>query len=156
MIKHRTSTMPPDPDMTQSADEDDNSDPFADVKIDELIDNAMKSWEGLMDEKHSKVHKQALKLPEGDRPESGQGNLQLHPDLEARGRGAAQVEQGGGLRTSTRVSKRKRGFIDTEDEMKDYKEETSEKVVADSWVAATVSVSLHPLVIRNISEHWSR
>ena len=109
-----------------------------------------------MDEKHSKVHKQALKLPEGDRPEPGQGNLQLHPDLEARGRGAAQVEQGGGLRTSTRVSKRKRGFVDTEDEMTDYKEETSEKVVADSWVAATVSVSLHPLVIRNISEHWSR
>ena len=42
--------MPPDPDMTQSADEDDNSDPFADVKIDE----DMKSWEGLMDKKHSK------------------------------------------------------------------------------------------------------
>ena len=39
--------MPPDPDMTQSADEDDNSDPFADVKIDE----DMKSWEGLMDKK---------------------------------------------------------------------------------------------------------
>ena len=46
--------MPPDPDMIQSADEDDNSDPFADVKIDEDIDNAMKSWEGLMDKKHSK------------------------------------------------------------------------------------------------------
>ena len=43
--------MPPDPDMIQSADEDDNSDPFADVKIDEDIDNAMKSWEGLMDKK---------------------------------------------------------------------------------------------------------
>ena len=148
--------MPPDPDMTQSADEDDNSDPFADVKIDEDIDNAMKSWEGLMNKKHRKVHKQALKLPEGDRPEPGQGNVQLHPDLEARGRGAAQVEQGGGLRTSTRVSKRKRGFIDTDDEMKNDREETSEKVMADSWVAATVSVSLHPLVIRNISEHWSR
>ena len=40
--------------------------------------------------------------------------------------------------------------------MLDDREETSEKVVADSWVAATVSVSLHPLVIRNISEHWSR
>ena len=38
--------MPPDPDMTESADEDD--------KIDEDIDNAMKSWEGLMDKKHSK------------------------------------------------------------------------------------------------------
>ena len=46
--------MPPDPDMTQSADEDDNSDPFADVKIDEDIDNAMKFWVGLMDKKHSK------------------------------------------------------------------------------------------------------
>ena len=31
--------MPPDPDMTQSADEDED------------IDNAMKSWEGLMDKK---------------------------------------------------------------------------------------------------------
>ena len=38
--------MPPDPDTTESADEDD--------KIDEDIDNAMKSWEGLMDKKHSK------------------------------------------------------------------------------------------------------
>ena len=28
--------------------------------------------------------------------------------------------------------------------------------VADSGVAATVSVSLHPLVIMNISEHWTR
>ena len=90
--------MPPEPylDKTQSADEDENSDPFTDVHIDEDIDSAMKSWEGLMNKKHSKVHKQALKLPEGDRPEPGQGNLQLHPDLEARGRGAAQVEQGGG------------------------------------------------------------
>ena len=35
--------MPPDPDTTESADEDD--------KIDEDIDNAMKSWEGLMDKK---------------------------------------------------------------------------------------------------------
>ena len=158
MIEHRITIMPPEPDLdkTQSADEDENSDPFTDVHIDEDIDSAMKSWEGLMNKKHSKVHKQALKLPEGDRPEPGQGNLQLHPDLEARGRGAAQVEQGGGLRTSPRVSKRKRGFIDTDDEMLDDREETSEKVVANSWVAATVSVSLHPLVIRNISEHWSR
>ena len=31
-----------------------------------------------------------------------------------------------------------------------------EKVMADSGVAATVSVSLHPLVIMNISEHWTR
>ena len=38
--------MPPDPDMTESANEDD--------KIDEDIDNAIKSWEGLMDKKHSK------------------------------------------------------------------------------------------------------
>ena len=30
------------------------------------------------------------------------------------------------------------------------------KVMADSGVAATVSVSLHPLVIMNISEHWTR
>ena len=43
--------MPPDPDMIQSADEDDNSHPFADVKIDGDIDSAMKSWEGLMDKK---------------------------------------------------------------------------------------------------------
>jgi len=38
-------------------------------------------------------------------------------------------------------------------EMKDQEEE---KVMADSGVAATVSVSLHPLVIMNISEHWTR
>ena len=71
--------MPPEPylDKTQSADEDENSDPFTDVHIDEDIDSAMKSWEGLMNKKHSKFHKQALKLPEGDRPEPGQGNLQL-------------------------------------------------------------------------------
>ena len=31
-----------------------------------------------------------------------------------------------------------------------------EKIMADSGVAATVSVSLHPLVIMNISEHWTR
>ena len=31
-----------------------------------------------------------------------------------------------------------------------------EKVMADSGVSATVSVSLHPLVIMNISEHWTR
>jgi len=31
-----------------------------------------------------------------------------------------------------------------------------EKIIADSGVAATVSVSLHPLVIMNISEHWTR
>jgi len=37
-------------------------------------------------------------------------------------------------------------------EMKDQEEE---KVMADSGVA-TVSVSLHPLVIMNISEHWTR
>ena len=30
------------------------------------------------------------------------------------------------------------------------------KVMADSGVTATVSVSLHPLVIMNISEHWTR
>ena len=35
-------------------------------------------------------------------------------------------------------------------------EEQEEKVMADSGVAATVSVSLHPLVIMNISEHWTR
>ena len=48
--------MPPEPDLdtTQSADEDGNSDPFTDVHIDEDIDSAMKSWEGLMDKKHSK------------------------------------------------------------------------------------------------------
>jgi len=34
--------------------------------------------------------------------------------------------------------------------------EEDEKVMADSGVAATVSVSLHPLVIMNISEHWTR
>ena len=34
--------------------------------------------------------------------------------------------------------------------------EEGEKVMADSGVAATVSVSLHPLVIMNISEHWTR
>ena len=33
---------------------------------------------------------------------------------------------------------------------------STEKVMADSGVAATVSVSLHPLVIMNISEHWTR
>ena len=33
---------------------------------------------------------------------------------------------------------------------------SAEKVMADSGVAATVSVSLHPLVIMNISEHWTR
>jgi len=38
-------------------------------------------------------------------------------------------------------------------EMKDQEEE---KVMADSGVAATVSLSLHPLVIMNISEHWTR
>ena len=45
--------MPPEPDLdkTQSADEDENSDPFTDVHIDEDIDSAMKSWEGLMDKK---------------------------------------------------------------------------------------------------------
>eukprot|EP00088_Acartia_fossae_P037829 TRINITY_DN3905_c0_g1_i12.p1 TRINITY_DN3905_c0_g1~~TRINITY_DN3905_c0_g1_i12.p1 ORF type:complete len:328 (-),score=104.68 TRINITY_DN3905_c0_g1_i12:215-1198(-) len=32
----------------------------------------------------------------------------------------------------------------------------TEKILADSGVAATVSVSLHPLVIMNISEHWTR
>lgn len=31
-----------------------------------------------------------------------------------------------------------------------------EKIIADSGVSATVSVSLHPLVIMNISEHWTR
>lgn len=31
-----------------------------------------------------------------------------------------------------------------------------DKVMADSGVTATVSVSLHPLVIMNISEHWTR
>ena len=30
------------------------------------------------------------------------------------------------------------------------------KVMADSGVSATVTVSLHPLVIMNISEHWTR
>ena len=35
-------------------------------------------------------------------------------------------------------------------------EDDQEKVMADSGVAATVSVSLHPLVIMNISEHWTR
>ena len=30
------------------------------------------------------------------------------------------------------------------------------QVMADSGVSATVSVSLHPLVIMNISEHWTR
>ena len=58
-----------------------------------------------------------------------------------------------------RVSKWKKGFIDTDtdDQINVAREEFTEKV-ADSWVAATVSVSLHPLVIviRNISEHWSR
>lgn len=34
--------------------------------------------------------------------------------------------------------------------------EYGEKIMADSGVAATVSVSLHPLVIMNISEHWTR
>ena len=31
-----------------------------------------------------------------------------------------------------------------------------DKIMADSGVAATVAVSLHPLVIMNISEHWTR
>jgi len=35
-------------------------------------------------------------------------------------------------------------------------ESEEEKVMADSGVTATVSVSLHPLVIMNISEHWTR
>ncbi|XP_023320520.1 COP9 signalosome complex subunit 6 [Eurytemora carolleeae] len=35
-------------------------------------------------------------------------------------------------------------------------ETDEEKIIADSGVAATVSVSLHPLVIMNISEHWTR
>merc|ERR1719234_2065454 len=34
--------------------------------------------------------------------------------------------------------------------------DVEQKVMADSGVAATVSVSLHPLVIMNISEHWTR
>jgi len=34
--------------------------------------------------------------------------------------------------------------------------QTELKVMADSGVSATVSVSLHPLVIMNISEHWTR
>jgi len=34
--------------------------------------------------------------------------------------------------------------------------DTDQKVMADSGVSATVSVSLHPLVIMNISEHWTR
>lgn len=41
-------------------------------------------------------------------------------------------------------------------EMKDADEVSTEKVMADSGVAATVVVSLHPLVIMNISEHWTR
>jgi COP9 signalosome complex subunit 6 len=41
-------------------------------------------------------------------------------------------------------------------EMKDACETEEEKIIADSGVAATVSVSLHPLVIMNISEHWTR
>jgi len=41
-------------------------------------------------------------------------------------------------------------------EMADASGSVEEKVVADSSVAATVSVSLHPLVIMNISEHWTR
>ena len=44
--------MPPDqdPDVTQSADEDDTSDPYIDVQIneDEDIDNALKSWDVLV------------------------------------------------------------------------------------------------------------
>ena len=44
--------MPPaqDPDVTQSADEDDTSDPYIDVQIneDEDIDNALKSWDILV------------------------------------------------------------------------------------------------------------
>ena len=54
-----------------------------------------------------------------------------------------------------RVSKWKKGFIDTDtdDQINVAREEFTEKVVAESWVAATVSVSLHPLVIRNISEY---
>ena len=34
--------------------------------------------------------------------------------------------------------------------------DVADDVMADSGVAATVSVSLHPLVIMNISEHWTR
>jgi len=41
-------------------------------------------------------------------------------------------------------------------EMKDESEAELEKVMADSAVTATVTVSLHPLVIMNISEHWTR
>jgi COP9 signalosome complex subunit 6 len=43
-------------------------------------------------------------------------------------------------------------------EMKDVTapESEPEKIIADSGVTATVSVSLHPLVIMNISEHWTR
>merc|ERR550519_1658836 len=41
-------------------------------------------------------------------------------------------------------------------EMKDESKSEMEKVMADSGVTATVSVSLHPLVIMNISEHWTR
>ena len=57
--------------------------------------------------------------------------------------------------TSNRICKRKKGFIDTDtdDQINVAREEFTEKVVAESWVAATVSVSLHPLVIRNISEY---
>ena len=44
--------MPPaqDPDVTQSADEDETSDPYIDVQIneDEDIDNALKSWDVLV------------------------------------------------------------------------------------------------------------
>lgn len=40
--------------------------------------------------------------------------------------------------------------------MKDASEPEKDKIIADSGVAATVSVSLHPLVIMNISEHWTR
>jgi len=35
-------------------------------------------------------------------------------------------------------------------------QDSEQKVMADSGVSATVSVSLHPLVIMNISEHWTR
>ena len=64
--------------------------------------------------KHSKVrkedHTQAIKLPGECQPEPGQGNLQIYPDLGARGRGAAHVEQVGGLRTSPRVPESIRGI----------------------------------------------
>ena len=84
------------------------SDPFADVNIDEDIDILNPGNKVCKDD-----HSQALKLMEDDQPEASQGNLQLHPHLEAQG--VAQIELVGGLRTSNRVSKR--GFIDTDNEM---------------------------------------